>query len=202
MRTMLISSRTTTTTVSTAFAFLIAVLLSSAHLVAQQPPGMAESLANLADQPATRASFTFDRSMMQIAESIMDQNGVDGHRLTAALNSVTVDTYRYKHPAFYTPEVMTSIIHNYNAAGWKHLVNANGDPAASAQPHASITDLWLHFRGAEIDDVTVLLRAPTNMNVIEVSGLLRPLDLVHLSGHFGIPKVDPSAVMVAAPPGK
>jgi hypothetical protein len=65
-----------------------------------------------------------------------------------------------------------------------------------------MTDLWLHFRGTEIDDVTVLTRAPKNMNVIEVSGLLRPLDLVHLSGHFGIPKVDPSAVMIAAPPGK
>jgi hypothetical protein len=40
------------------------------------------------------------------------------------------------------------------------------------------------------------------MNVIEVSGLLRPLDLVHLSGHFGIPKVDPNAVMVPAAPGR
>jgi hypothetical protein len=40
------------------------------------------------------------------------------------------------------------------------------------------------------------------MNVIEVSGELRPLDLVHLSGHFGIPKVDPEAVMVPAAPGK
>jgi hypothetical protein len=40
------------------------------------------------------------------------------------------------------------------------------------------------------------------MNVIEVSGELRPLDLVHLSGHFGIPKIDPGAAMVPAAPGK
>ena len=40
------------------------------------------------------------------------------------------------------------------------------------------------------------------MSVIEVSGQLRPLDLVHLSGHFGIPRVDPDAVMVPAAPGK
>jgi hypothetical protein len=40
------------------------------------------------------------------------------------------------------------------------------------------------------------------MSVIEVSGALRPLDLVHLSGHLGIPKVDPNAVMVPAPPGR
>ena len=171
-------------------------------LYAQQPPGVTESLANLADQPSTQTSFTFDRSMMQMADSLLEQNGVDGHRITAAINSVTVHTYRYPRPAFYTPEVMNSIIQTYSAAGWKHLVNANVTPATSAQPTGPLTDLWLHFRGTEIDDVTVLMRASKDMNVIEVSGLLRPLDLIHLSGHFGIPKVDPNAVMVAAPPGK
>jgi hypothetical protein len=182
---------------STALLFALAV---PAALHAQQPHGITENLANLADEPATHTSFTFDRSMMEAADQIMDQNGVDGKRLTAAVNSITVQTFRYKRPAFYTPEVMTNIIQSYSAAGWKHLVNAT--PAQSAQPSAMVTDLWLHFRGTEIDDVTVLTRAPKNMNVIEVSGLLRPLDLVHLSGHFGIPKVDPSAVMIAAPPGK
>lgn len=181
---------------------LLLALAAPAALHAQQPRGIPESLANLADEPATHTSFTFDRSMMEAADEIMDQNGIDGKRLTAAVNSITVQTFRYKRPAFYTPEVMTNIIQSYSAAGWKHLVNANATPGQSAQPSAMMTDLWLHFRGTEIDDVTVLMRAPKNMNVIEVSGLLRPLDLVHLSGHFGIPKVDPSAVMVAAPPGK
>jgi hypothetical protein len=48
----------------------------------------------------------------------------------------------------------------------------------------------------------VLVRGVKQMSVIEVSCELRPLDLVHLSGHFGIPKVDPGAVMVPAPPGR
>ena len=169
---------------------------------AQQPPGITQSLAALADQPATQTSFTFDRSMMQMADSLLEQNGVDSKHITAAITAVTVHTYRYPHPAFYTPDVMNNIIQTYNAAGWKHLVNANVTPATSALPSSPLTDLWLHFRGTEIDDVTVLIRAPKDMNVIEVSGLLRPLDLIHLSGHFGIPKVDPNAVMVAAPPGK
>ena len=180
----------------------LSVVVGGAVALGQQPVGISESLANLADQPATHTSFTFDRSMMQMADSLLEQNGVDAKRVTASITSVTVQSFRYPRPAFYTPEVMQSIIANYNAAGWKHLVNANVSPGASAQPTQPITDLWLHFRGAEIDDVTVLLRGQRDMNVIEVSGLLRPLDLVHLSGHFGIPKVDPNAVMVPAPPGR
>ena len=66
-----------------------------------------------------------------------------------------------------------------------------------------LTDLWLHYVGTDIQDVTVLLRSSRQMNVIQVSGSIRPLDLLHLSGHFGIPHVDPNAVMVpdnAGPP--
>ena len=118
------------------------------------------------------------------------------------LDAVTVQNFRYREPAFYVPEAVAALGASYTAAGWKHLVEANVSPREQATPIKPITDLWMHFRGAEIDHVSILIRAPKQMNVIEVSGLLRPLDLVHLGGHFGIPKVDPDAVMVPAPPGR
>ena len=116
------------------------------------------------------------------------------------LNSVTVENFRYHEPAFYVPEELAALRHAYNVAGWKHLVDAHGTPREQASPVKPITDLWLHYHGAEIDNVAVLIRAPKQMSVIEISGMLRPLDLVHLGGHFGIPKVDPGTVMVPAPP--
>jgi hypothetical protein len=170
-----------------------------AHSQPQPPAGVVQGFSTLADQPATHTSFSFDRSLMQIAQSLLQGNGMDGQRAAAALTGISVDTYHYPRPAFYTPETMEAIIDAYHAAGWKHLVNGNQAPANAAQPHSSLTDLWLHFNGAEIDDLMVLIRAPRDMNVIQVTGNLRPLDLLHLSGHFGIPKVDPNAIMVPAP---
>ena len=128
-------------------------------------------------------------------QSILGQQAV-------GLNAVTVQNFRYREPAFYVPEALHALVASYNAAGWKHLVEANVSQREQATPLKPVTDLWLHFHGTEIDDVAVLIRAPKQMNVIEVSGLLRPLDLMHLGGHFGIPKVDPGAVMVPAPPGR
>ncbi len=171
-------------------------------LQSQQPAGVSQTLNQIADQPATHLSVTFDRSMLDYAGTFIDNGSPQVRRASAQLHSITVDTYHYQHPAFYTPEAMGSIIATYHAAGWKHLVNANATPASSAQPSNPITDLWLHFNGAEIDDVTVLVRAPRDMNLIQISCALRPLDLLHLSGHFGIPKVDPGAVMVPAPDGR
>jgi hypothetical protein len=189
-----------------AVALLAAAGLSSAALATGPydpvPPGISESLNTLADQPATHTGVVFDRSMMQVAQSVLQQGGVDMDRAAAALTSISFDTYRYKEPAFYTPETMAQIIQAYHRAGWKHLVNGNQTPANMAQPRTAITDVWLHFTGTDIDHVTVLMRAAHDMNLIQVAGDLRPLDLLHLSGHFGIPKVDPNAVMVPAPDGR
>jgi hypothetical protein len=188
---------------------LLLPALLSATLVfayAQPPAGspadLQSALMNLADQPAAHTSFSFDRTELQIAQNLLESNGLDANRAPAALTGISVDNYRYPRPAFYMPETMASIIANYHAAGWKHLVNANQTPANTAQPHSSVTDLWLHFAGPDITGITVLTRSPRDMSVIQIACELRPLDLIHLSGHFGIPKVDPNAVMVPAPNGR
>jgi hypothetical protein len=194
---------------------LLALALAAPITIAQPPAGappagsypdpissIHSSLMNLADQPASHTTFSFDRTELQVAQNLLLSGGLDANRAAAALTGISVDNYHYPRPAFYTPEVMASIINTYHAAGWKHLVNGNQTPANTAQPHSAITDLWLHFTGPDITGVTVLTRAPSNMSVVQITCELRPLDLVHLSGHFGIPKVDPNAVMVPAPDGR
>jgi len=165
---------------------------------AQQPHGVTEALQGMVSEPATHTAFTFDHDMLQSMSGAMGENGGP----IAGLSAITVENYRYKEPAFYIPEEVYAVIAAYREAGWKHLVDQNASPGQSASPDKPLTDLWLHFEGANIDGVTVLVRGRKTMSVIEVSGVLKPLDLVHLSGHFGIPKVDPGAVMVPAPPGK
>ena len=169
-------------------------LLIATLAVAQQPAGVGEALQNLTSEHATHTSITFDRDMLQSANGFLG----DGSGAIAGLNSITVENYHFHEPAFYIPESMHALVAAYSAAGWKHLVDQNAGPKESAAPHKALTDLWLHFRNGEIDDVAVLVRGVKQMSVIEVSGMFRPLDLVHLSGHFGIPKVDPGAVMVPA----
>jgi len=165
-----------------ALRFLSALLLIAPLVgVAQEPPGVGEALRNL----------TSETGFLN-----------DGEGPPMQLNSITFENYKFHEPAFYIPENMHALVASFNAAGWKHLVDQNVSPREATMPQKPLTDLWLHFTGPDIDSVMVLIRGVRQMNVIKVSGQLRPLDLVHLSGHFGIPKVDPNAVMVPAPPGR
>jgi hypothetical protein len=179
-------------------AFGVATVLAATQLFAQMPAGVNESLTNLADQPATRTAFVLDRSMLQAARGVLQSEGMKADSAAAALTSISFDNYRYAHPAIYTPEAMTAIIDAYHSAGWKHLVDER-DVRSDGTERPVVTDLWLHFTGSDIDGVTVLARGVRNVNLIQVACDLRPLDLLRLSGHFGIPKVDPGAVMVPDP---
>ena len=177
------------------FALVLAAPLTA---LAQEPAGVDDALRNMTSEHANHTSFTFDHDMLQSAVGFLN----DGQGPPMQLNRITVENYHYHEPAFYIPESMHGLVAAYDAAGWKHLVDQHAPPRDATMPRRTLTDLWLHFDGADIDNVMVLIRGSKQMSVIEVSGQLRPLDFVHLSGHFGIPKVDPDAVMVPAAPGK
>ena len=157
------------------------------------PPGVADALGGLSSQRAAATTITFDREML---------DAMLGGDRAAGFNGVSFEHYQYPEPVFYIPEEMHALEQAYHAAGWSHLIDSKVGPRESASPTKPIADIWFHWQGGEIDHVTVLIRGRKEMNVVHVSGLLRPMDLVHISGHFGIPKVDPGAVMVPAPPGR
>ena len=76
-----------------ALATLLAVSSASAqNYVNPAPP--ADPFATLADQPATHTGVTFDRNMMQIAQSVLESNGLDEKRAAAAITGIALDNYR------------------------------------------------------------------------------------------------------------
>jgi hypothetical protein len=53
-----------------------------------------------------------------------------------------------------------------------------------------VTDLWVHWEHEAISNVAILVARSTEVDFIEVSGSISPLDLSHLGGHLGIPKIE------------
>lgn len=133
--------------------------------------------------------------MLAAADGYLNGGSPESHRIAAGLNSITFTNFHYHDFAGYDGQAFASLNAAYEAAGFHHMVNGNPNSRAPV-----LTDLWLRTVGAMVTDVVVLTRGDRNMNAITVNCNLRPLDLLHLSGHFGIPQVDASAVMVPAPP--
>jgi len=70
----------------------------------------------------------------------------------------------------------------YGAAGWKHVMNSHEKEEG--------TDIWLRWENNAISNVAILVAKSNEVDYIVVSGSVSPLDLSHLGGHFGIPKIE------------
>ncbi len=84
---------------------------------------------------------------------------------------------------FPDPAAMESIGRQYQDAGWMHVMSKHADPERG-------TDLWIRVEALAVREVAVLLVRPRQVEFIAASGVMSPLELLHLSGHFGIPKMD------------
>jgi len=52
------------------------------------------------------------------------------------------------------------------------------------------TDVWFVLDGLNVRGAVVLAETPRSLTLVTVAGDLSPVDLLHLRGHFGIPKLD------------
>ena len=147
-----------------------------------------EGIAALGQNASSRTEFTLDHSMLVLATKL-DKTDEDLRRVIAGVYGVSVHSFRFQGAVSYDPAIMDSINQQYREAGWQHLVDKHkGDGGLT-------TDLWVHLDHASIRDIAVLLVGVKELHFVSVSGSITPLDLLHLSGHFGIPKMDGGVVV-------
>jgi hypothetical protein len=123
-----------------------------------------------------------------------DQSDDSVRRIIAGLDGVSVHRFRYQGAGAYDPALLNDVRQQYRGAGWQHVTVAHdkdGGPGA--------TDLWLHFESNTIRNVAVLFASRDQVNFVTVSGAISPVDLLHLAGHFGIPKIEGGVVLPAPP---
>ena len=85
------------------------------------------------------------------------------------------------------PAEVDAVREAYHLRGWKHLVTTTN---AGGPLHNGTTDVWLVMDGANLRGAVVLAETPKSLTLVTVAGNLSPVDLLHLRGHFGIPRFD------------
>jgi hypothetical protein len=170
------------------FAAPLAVFGQSAQTAPnQQPPlnWVPQGFEALGQRAAFHTDFTFDRSMLQLAGYFIGDTDQQARNAIAKLNGISVHSYHFAAPGLYDPAALDLIRRQYEAAGWRHLVAAHGkgDPFDAGQ-----TDLWINFAHMDVTGMMVLISKPKDLNLIALNGDLSTVDLLHLRGHFGIPR--------------
>ena len=145
------------------------------------------ALAQLSTQAAVKSSFTLDRDMLAVASGLMQDPDGEVRQAVNKLDGVSVHLLRFGAENMVDPAEVDAVRAAYHLRGWKHLVTTShsGGPV-----HNGTTDMWLVMDGVNLRGAVVLAETPKSLTLVTVAGNLSPVDLLHLRGHFGIPRFD------------
>jgi hypothetical protein len=143
-----------------------------------------QGIDELRQGASSKTEFTLDHSMLILA-SKLDPNNEDLRRVIAGVSGVSVHNFHYAKPVTFDPQAVESVRDDYRSAGWKQVMNKN---EKSGGP--GVTDLWVRLENNAISNVAILVARSSEVDFFVVSGSISPIDLAHLGGHFGIPKIE------------
>jgi hypothetical protein len=67
-------------------------------------------------------------------------------------------------------------------------INGGPGPADAGTRDPVRTDVWVRMDHQNVDGIVLLVANERNVNLVVVDGRIDPLELLHLRGHFGIPR--------------
>lgn len=132
-----------------------------------------------------KESFTLDRAMLAAAATTLPESDADVRQAINRLDGVSVHLLRFPEDGTIDENAVASIRAAYHLRGWKHLVTTTnaGGPVRNGN-----TDIWLVLDGVNVRGAVVLAETPKSLTLVTVAGNISPVDLLHLRGHFGIPR--------------
>lgn len=145
------------------------------------------ALAQLSSLAAIKSSFTLDRAMLGIAAGLLPDSENESRQAIRKLDGVSVHVLRFGAEGIPNQGQVESIREAYHLRGWKHLLTTT---SAGGPLHNGTTDIWLVLDGANARGAVVLLETPRSLTLVTLAGNLNPVDLLHLRGHFGIPRFE------------
>ncbi len=166
------------------FALLICIPTAKTTQAQQQKEWIPQGIETLQQTAVSKTGFTFDHSML-VLMSKLDSENEDLRRVIAGVSGLSVHNYHFQHAWQYDPAALSSVNEEYRTAGWKRLMNKN---AKGEGP--GMTDLWVRLENNAVSNVAILLAKSNEVSFVVICGSISPLDLSHLGGHFGIPKIE------------
>ena len=130
---------------------------------------------------------TMNKTMLKFASQFLDskdKDDVQAQRLIQNLNAIYVRSYEFSEPGQYTPDDLKTIRQQFLGPDWNPMVKVRSKKGEGD------TDVYVKMVGNEVKGMFVLDAEPKELDMVYISGSIRPEDLKELSGNFGVPNLN------------
>lgn len=169
--------------------FLIGGLSLPLPVVAQdiQPNFPVELDKKLAARASDVNEVTMNKTMLKFASQFLDGKNKDdaqAQRLIQNLNAIYVRSYEFSEPGQYTPDDLKTIRQQFLGPEWNPMVKVRSKKGEGD------TDVYVKMVGNQVEGMFVLNAEGKELDMVYISGTIRPEDLKDLSGNFGVPNLN------------
>jgi hypothetical protein len=164
-------------------------LVLTLPVVAQdlQPNFPVELDKKLAARASDVNEVTMNNTMLKFASQFLDTKNKDdaqAQRLIQNLNAIYVRSYEFSEPGQYTPDDLKTIRQQFLGPDWNPMVKVRSKKGEGD------TDVYVKMVGNEVKGMFVLNAEGKELDMVYISGSIRPEDLKQLSGNFGVPNLN------------
>ena len=154
------------------------------------------ALGELSALATTRSNFSLDRTALGFAAGLIPDTEPETRHVIAKLDGVSVHVLRFGVSGVPDEAAVDGIRQAYHVSGWKHLAGPNSIRRTNTAEYTrkGTTDLWVLMDGVNVHEVVALIESPASLTLVTVAGNISPVDLLHLRGHFGIPRFDGDSI--------
>jgi hypothetical protein len=172
--------------------FPVLCVAQSGEQAVPQPPAVPSILewnppafAQLSGMATARSSFSLDRPMLTAAASMWSDQDNEARQALNKIDGVSVHVLRFSDYGVPEDGSVNAVREACRQRGWQHIVTAEGK---GSPVHSRTTDMWLVMDGMTVRGAVVLAETPRSVTMVNIAGNMSAIDLLHLRGHFGIPR--------------
>lgn len=141
----------------------------------------------LAARASTVNEVTMNKTMLEFAGQFLgskQKNDQQIQHLIQNLNAIYVRNYEFSQPGQYTVGDLSTIRRQFLGPNWNPMVQTHSKTGDGD------TGIYVKLANGVVQGLFVLDAEPKELNMVYISGSIRPEDLKKLGGNFGIPKLD------------
>jgi len=140
--------------------------------------------SKLAERAEETTTVSLDKNMLQFASKFLSSSNEDqeARRIIANLDGIYVRTFEFKAPNSYSAAELQGFRRPFSGPEWSHIVSVHSKEADDD------TDVYVRLVNGEVKGMFILSAEKQELTFVHILGPIRPEDLTHLSGNFGIPR--------------
>lgn len=166
---------------------LLWFLLAAAGLLGGQQLKL--NLDHLAAQASDSVDISLNNSTLQFAARFLDGKDPDEakvKKLIAGIDGIYIRSFEFKKDGAWSQADLEGVRGQLKTPDWSRIVGFK------SSEEGETAEVYVHIENKKTTGLAIVVTNPRQFTVVNLSGTIDLDSLADLSGHFGMPKLEPA----------